>query len=158
MLWDLYPNAKEILLVRDVRDMLCSIFAFNKQRGFDAFGRESTSSDEEFVSQLGKTYDQIVATWHARSDRAHLLRYEDLILKPTETLADILRYLNVDASAATIQGMLDSVAEDSAVQADHRTAGSPAASVGRWKQDLDPKLRDLCLEVCGSSMAALGYE
>jgi hypothetical protein len=157
VLWDLYPNAREIFLVRDVRDMLCSILAFNRKRGYDSFGRQLTTTDEEFVRELGKTYDDILASWRARSDRAYLLRYEDLIIKPTETLKDVLRYLEVDLDSATIEAMNEGAQAQAAAQEAHRTSASPAGSVGRWKQDLDPELQALCSQVCGSSMSALGY-
>ena len=33
LLRELYPDAREVFLVRDFRDMLCSIRAFNEKRG-----------------------------------------------------------------------------------------------------------------------------
>jgi hypothetical protein len=38
----LYPKAREIFLVCDLRDMLCSIFAFNARRGFSGFSSQLT--------------------------------------------------------------------------------------------------------------------
>ena len=37
----LYPRAREIFLVRDPRDTLASMLAFNARRGFVDFGRDS---------------------------------------------------------------------------------------------------------------------
>ena len=50
LVWTVYPNAKELFLVRDFRDMFCSILSFNKKRGYPAFGREKYGTDEEFAS------------------------------------------------------------------------------------------------------------
>ena len=35
---ELYPDAREVFLVRDFRDMVASIFAFNRKRGVRGFG------------------------------------------------------------------------------------------------------------------------
>jgi hypothetical protein len=36
---DLYPRANEIFLVRDFRDLICLVLAFNEKRGTVEFGR-----------------------------------------------------------------------------------------------------------------------
>ena len=51
-MWELYPDARELILVRDPRDMLASILAFNRRRGFDAFGREDVGTDQEYVHRI----------------------------------------------------------------------------------------------------------
>ncbi len=47
--WELYPQAKEIFLVRDFRDMVCSILAFDRKRGYPGFGRPEGKSDTDYV-------------------------------------------------------------------------------------------------------------
>ncbi|HEY8240273.1 MAG TPA: hypothetical protein VIH35_02450, partial [Kiritimatiellia bacterium] len=37
---ELYARCREVVLVRDFRDVACSIFAFNKKRGYVSFNRE----------------------------------------------------------------------------------------------------------------------
>ena len=54
LVWELYPNAREIVLVRDFRDMLCSMLAFNAKRGIQGFGRQRADSDSEFVEEIGE--------------------------------------------------------------------------------------------------------
>ena len=49
LLAELYPGAREVILVRDFRDMLCSVIAFNRKRGWDAFGRSEGGDDAEYV-------------------------------------------------------------------------------------------------------------
>ena len=49
LLMEIYPQAKEIILVRDFRDVTSSILAFNKKRGSDDFGRNKFKSDEEYI-------------------------------------------------------------------------------------------------------------
>src|SRR5205823_11524114 len=47
MLWEIYPKAKEIFLVRDFRDMLISMLAYSAKRGYGLFDRDTSGSDEE---------------------------------------------------------------------------------------------------------------
>ena len=39
----------------------------------------------------------------------------------------------------------------------HRTTATPRASIGRWREDLDPVLAERCERVLGDAIAALGY-
>ena len=40
---ELYPAARELFLVRDFRDMIASMQAYNARKGFGDFGRETAA-------------------------------------------------------------------------------------------------------------------
>jgi len=156
--WELYPDAKEVLLVRDFRDIVCSVLSFNRKLGYAAFGRELVDSDRAFVLQLRDSAVRMLESWRARSDRSHLLRYEDLIAEPAPALAGLFRYLGVDAADGTVQEVLRlAVAAQTDVQRAHQTSDDPASSVGRWRRDLDPELRAACESAFGDVLDAFGY-
>ena len=46
ILWELYRGTREIFVIRDFRDMLCSIRAFNAKRGFLGFDRSHAASEK----------------------------------------------------------------------------------------------------------------
>ena len=76
----LYPAAKEIVLVRDFRDVVCSILEFNKKRGFEAFGRENCGSDEDYVkNKIRSGALKFLKRWQSPSGNTLRLRYEDLV-------------------------------------------------------------------------------
>jgi hypothetical protein len=154
---NVYPRVREVFLVRDFRDMLCSILAFNQKRGYASFGRERVSSDEEFVRQLGADSQKILRSWKKRRGEAHLMRYEDLILSPTETLTAALAYLELPPTPSTVQSMMQQAAKGSEELAYHRTMVDGAASIGRWQRDLSPALRTLCQDVLGELLDEFGY-
>jgi hypothetical protein len=154
----LYPEAHEIFLFRDFRDMLSSIRAFNAKRQHVAFGREEASSDEEFVWRLRAGGLRLIDEWQRQMVHARLLRYEDLVHSPLETLRDLLEHLGLDASRSTIDGMLRKASDDTAEFRRHRTSTDAAASIGRWRQDLDADLQALCSEAFGDLHRRLGYE
>ena len=154
--WEVFPQAREIILVRDFRDMMASMIAFNTKRGYATLGREGLNSDEAFVRQLGIGVDHLVTSWKSRCHTAHLVRYEDLILRPESTVQGMLDYLKLDASSGTIQAMLtQSRAEDDL--AHHRTSQDPAQSIGRWQKGLSPSLRALSQQAFDRAMKEFGY-
>jgi GT2 family glycosyltransferase len=156
--WELYPEAREIVLVRDFRDMACSIFGYNAKRGFASFGREHATSDEEFVRSQRESALRILANWQERRDRAYLLRYEDLIVRPTETLGALLSYLDIASDGATIETMLQEASGfQPDVQRKHQTSDDPVASVGRWQRDLDEALKAVAWEAMGDVLVQFGY-
>jgi hypothetical protein len=156
-MWELYPQAREIFLIRDFRDMVCSILAFNAKRGYQDFGRQHARSDEEYVRRLRSYAMDLLQSWKQRADRAILVRYEDLILQPVETLTAILEYLDLDNSSPTIYGMIRRASEETPELKAHKTSSDPKASIGRWLHDLNPSLQTVCQQALGDIIKEFGY-
>jgi hypothetical protein len=155
ILRELYPDSKELFLVRDFRDMMSSILAFNAKRGAQGFGRASARSDADYVASLGGWATSLVGAWERRRGGAHLVRYEDLATDPERTLAGVHEYLGVDAGPAG--GLVALLAEEMPELRNHRTSDGPTASVGRWREDLPPDLAAACEDAFGKALAAFGY-
>ena len=155
--WELYPKTREIFLVRDFRDMLCSIRAFNVKRGTLGFNRDQVRSEEEYVARLGREAQQLLSGWRTRKQRAHLVRYEDLILRPTETIAGILSYLGFGEERSEVEELLKSASTDTPELQGHRTSESAAASIGRWRNDLDDSSKQQCDVVFGDALREFVY-
>ena len=97
LLAEMYPGAREVILVRDFRDMLCSIIAFNRKRGYEAFGRAEAGSDAEYVeTTVANSARRLLRRLRDRGEAAHLVRYEDLIQEPAATLEAMMRFLGLD--------------------------------------------------------------
>jgi hypothetical protein len=159
LMWEIYPDAREVMLVRDFRDVIASILAFDAKRGFAGFDRQQGETDEESLVRLGRRMSRrLVESWQQRSDRAFLLRYEDLILHPADTLRALLRYLELDATPAVLDAMQGSLTKTLPETIAHRTTDAPEASIGRWRQDLSPELQRVCEETFGAALEAFGYE
>jgi hypothetical protein len=167
--WELYPRAKEVFLVRDFRDVACSILAFDRKRGFPGFGRPEGATDEEYLrGPLHEMATHLRRSWESRRDRGHLVRYEDLVLHPRETLTALVEYLELDASEATVERMLDlgseagprlpgtSIAPEESLNG-HRTTDDLRSSIGRWEQEGDAQFRALCNEVFSEALSVFGY-
>ena len=153
---DLFLRTKPLYLVRDPRDVISSVLAFNARRGTVEFGRDQVQSDEDYVNYIARQTSTILRTWQ-ETPNAKLVRYEDLVLQPMETLGSILGWLDVDSTAGTIEAMLGEALEDDGLLERHRTSVSQAASIGRWQQDLTPAVQARCRSSLGDVLGMLGY-
>lgn len=157
LFWELYPRAKEVFLVRDFRDVICSSLAANAKWGKRFFGRGQAADDRDYVFvRAAMARPWILEPWRQRGERAHLVRYEELILDPEPVLRGVLEYLELDPSDSVIREMLRLAGATQAgdARSEHMTSSSAAASIGRWKTDLPPPLVDACDEAFAEFFAA----
>ena len=157
LLSEMYPGAREVILVRDFRDMLCSVIAFNRKRGYQAFGRADVGSDAEYVeTTVANSARRLLRRRRERGGEAHLVRYEDLIQEPEETVAGMMRFLGLDAGEEAVAAVLGRAAKGSLEE--HRTTSKASESIERWKRDLSPELARVCAEVLDPMLTEFGYE
>ena len=155
---ELYPGLRELVLVRDFRDIVCSITAFNAKRGFPSFGQEAPHTDAGLISLLRDQAVDLLTGFEARRDRALIVRYEDLILEPEKTLGAIFSFLDIRSTSACVEQTLDSARRWlPEVQRDHQTSPTVMASIGRWATDLPAELRDTSETDFGDLLTAFGY-
>jgi len=157
LLHELFPRAREIVLVRDFRDVVCSILAFNRKRGYPSFGRQKVGSDAEMIELLGERAGRLADAWRERSDRALLVRYEELVRAPVATLRRVFEHLEIDADAAAIDAVMRAADRDTPELEFHRTTRSPRRSVGRWQRELEPEEIHRCERHLGEALEAFGY-
>ena len=157
--WEIYADVREIVLVRDFRDVVCSARAFNQRRRHLAFGRERAASDEQWIRNMAEGgVRRLWTAWQRRSDRAHLVRYEDLVRDPHATLGRVFEYVGVDASDTVVAGVLERAGRESEETRDHRTTATGRESIGRWRRDLDEPLAEVAQAAMGPALKAFGYD
>ncbi len=154
---EVYPDAREIFLVRDFRDMLCSIFSFNRKRGYAAFGRQNVATDDEFITNLGRSAQRLLDDWTDRRTSSILVRYEDLIRNGCDTIPPVLEYLGVASGRQMASRMLDG-AHGTDIDLDrHRTSKDSHSSIGRWRSELTPSQTRACEVAFEKPLTAFGY-
>jgi hypothetical protein len=154
---EIYPNAREIFLIRDLRDVVTSVLAFNKKRGWMDFGRDRFDSDEEYIRAMGRVSRFILKRWERVQTSVYLLRYEDLILQPFEAMKGLLEYLHLENDDLTLHSMMNDAMQFSKELEEHRTTETPLSSVGRWSRELSPHLQALANQEFGEMLTAYGY-
>jgi hypothetical protein len=157
LLRELYPDAAEVFLVRDFRDMVCSIRSFNEKRGSENFGAAGANGDEAYVRVLAPAVARLLDGWRERRGRAHLVRYEDLIGDPHSAVADMLAFAGLNDTPALVDSMLAQADQEIPGMANHRTAASSQASVGRWREELPDEVAQLCEQAFGPALEEFGY-
>jgi hypothetical protein len=159
LMLELYPEAREVMLVRDFRDMIASMFAYNRKRGREGFRRDRATSDRDYIlNDVGVSVAALAEAWRSRSGATHLLRYEDLLQRPQETVRELLDHLGLDSGPAAVEPMLASMLERDSGSEGHRTVADPAESIGRWRHDLSDEVAAACAEALGPSLETFGYE
>ena len=134
----MFPKTKEILLIRDLRDVVCS-------------ARSSNGSAFDRVMDATKSAARNLQTIDAaRNHSVMLLKYEDFVLDNARTVGRLFGYLGLAPIASDQDGM-------STLFATHATSVTPAASIGRWKKDLTAEQRKRCEEF-NPFLDQFGYE
>jgi hypothetical protein len=154
---DLYPAARELFLVRDFRDMIASMRAYNARKGFGDFGRESAQSDATWLAELHRGVIALRDAWRERGDTTSLVRYEDLVRTPDVMLPPLLASLGLDAAPEIVSRLITAVQPDAPELRGHGTSASPHASIGRWQHDLPPELLAAVEETFDDLLQEFGY-
>jgi hypothetical protein len=155
---EIFPGARELILVRDFRDRLSSVFAWNEKRDDHGFGHAAEMSQAEYLTERVRAdAEGLLHRWHGQGDASHLVRYEDLVLRPAETLTGLLEYLELDADASLVETMLDEATQPGELLDAHRTVSDPTQTIGRWRRDLPPALAEQCNEILAPVLAEFGY-
>ncbi len=135
----LFPNLREIVLVRDPRDLLCSQVAY--------FGH----TPDHVMHQLTYATDQLMRIKREEGDQTLIVKYEDLIMDWEAVNDRVADYLG------TKRGHAISLAEEQAGFGSHGTSNSPTASIGRWRCQLSEEQRSWCTSTWDTFLAEFGY-
>ena len=145
-LWRHFPGARFIHVIRDGRDVACSL---RRQSWMKLRERDSTTA----LVRCGQYWVDRVATRHSvQGDPRYIeLRYEQLVRCPEQTLRPVVEFLGLEWS----DRMLSADAE-----ADVDPAAGPAftKSIGRWRKELSAAEMGALQSVVGDMLVELGYE
>jgi Sulfotransferase family len=154
---ELYPGARQLVLVRDFRDMVASILAFNAKRARDGFGRQSGQTDEEWVLNLGGAVKLLANAARRPKMPTSVVRYEDLVRTPERVLSRLFDEIGLRRDDDILARMIETVESRSSVSDRHRTVSDAEASIGRWQSDLTPSVQEACQAAFGEALALFDY-
>lgn len=158
---ELFPDAPQIHVIRDGRDVVASLLGLDWRDGrtgepFD-FVRSARAAAAMWARQIGIARDAF-ATPEANG-RVFELRYEAMIERPRETLEPLFALLGEPWE----EQVLDFHLNPRAGAGENETSAAQVSrplyreSVGRWRRDLTPVQLAEVMDEAGETLAALGY-
>ncbi|MBK9329342.1 MAG: sulfotransferase [Sphingobacteriales bacterium] len=160
-IFELYPNAQVINMVRDPRAILLS--QKNKWNRRNLGGNYMTRRE---ALRLRINYHPVTISklWNAaihaansfNSDsRMMTLRFEDLLEQPEASLQLVCRHIGVDFDA----NMLNITQESSSIEQDSREIGFRKERASNWKKGgLNTTERWICQQICRKDLIRHRYE
>jgi hypothetical protein len=121
----MFPKVLEVVLIRDMRDVVCS---------------STSSSGTSFDRALGANVTaakQLLAIEDEQNPNIMFLKYEDFVLDNEKTIERLFQFCGLASIRSDDRGMSD-------LFVTHATSSSPAASIGRWKKDLSVEQQQKC--------------
>jgi protein-tyrosine sulfotransferase len=151
-----FPDARLIHVIRDGRDAVCSMREHPDRRWVD--GQWVKVPASRSIEKCARRWVEDTGAGLALSGdpRYAEVRYEDLVLRPGETLERLCDFLAEPFDPAIVP--------QSASDADHPPRTGPDAagavvttSLGRWKRDLTAPEQATVERIAGARLAELGY-
>jgi hypothetical protein len=137
----LFGAVDRIVLVRDPRDVICSSKIFWK-RDF-----------EESVRTLRGQFNQLINSHAGLAVRSHVVRYEELLNHPRDTLLAITNFLGLPEFSSEFDHE-----QEARVFAQHGTSASPAETIGRWRQEMSAEQIEIANRELAPFLTNFGYE
>ncbi len=137
-----WPKSKTVILVRDLRDMLCSFVAFDQKRGFSSFSAGIEQDPATYFSRLSLYVSQLQNMGYDNPSSTLIVRYEDLVLHPRACLNQILEFCEIEAGSDAVDRCLAETPGAGDFHKTHATSPNARSSIGRWRQDLPPEAQD----------------
>ena len=165
-----FPQASIVHLIRDGRDVVCSMRE-HPDWHWRGDGWEKVVVPRSLEAYARRWLEDTAAGMRWRGHPGYVeLRYEDIVADPAVTLRDLCDAIGEAPDTAWL-AEASRLAETGAQGADG-TAGAPtgplerpddkgaisAASVGRWRSDLDGTEQALLARLCATRLRELGYE
>jgi hypothetical protein len=140
----LFPQLKELVLIRDLRDTYCS---------YRKYFVNKTVATPEYAMGVIRNSAEILLSIKERDDPSILfVRYEDCLLNPAVALRGVYDFLGIE------MGPISVGADQAKLFGVHATSASPAESIGRWKQDLVGDERETFCKAVAPFLKSFGYE
>jgi protein-tyrosine sulfotransferase len=164
-LWEHFPEARFVHVIRDGRDTAASLRTHPEAR---------FEGGQRYVIPRVRPIRACIRTWVAltgmgmrhRGDPRYVeVRYEDLVRDPRPTLEQLFEFLGEPLDPSTLDRVSEAGTPGSEQRADQErhhgrlAAAGPisAVSVGRWKRDLTADEVVLFKQLAGARLIELGY-
>ena len=160
----LFPNARFVYVIRDVRDVIVSSWFFNFVVNPD---EQMSASIEDYALQVINVWKKDVVKGltfiNDAGDNGIYVRYEDILNNPRREITSLYQFLGVDCSDPLVERCekltaFKNLSGGREHGEENRDSFYRKGVAGDWKNHLDDRILDRIFEECGPLMEWLGYE
>ena len=161
-LLSLFPNAKFVLMVRDIRDIIVSGHIHLVRQ----HGKAGEEPIQNYAKRVAKVWVQDVeraqSFMEQHADRCVFVRYEDLHGHPHESLSPVIEHIGVDADPAHISACIEAASFKNLSKGRERGQEDTSSQfrkgiIGDWEQAFDEATCAIVSEEAGQTLLALNY-
>ncbi len=149
---NIYPNMKEIVLLRGFWDMALSMIAFDAKRGTKSFYSENP--DDWLIA---RAYQHCNLTIRSRMKGKIPVVYEDLIGNPELCLTELARKLDLSQDPESITSMLEPF-RGSAYLEKHKTDKNKKQEIRKWFSEDAVRAAEILLSQCAENKDNTRFE
>ncbi|QDV36253.1 sulfotransferase family protein [Tautonia plasticadhaerens] len=148
-------GARALHTLRDPRDVVVSMIAFNRKRGVNDMGPVEGESVAAYVVRRSpdwkKRLQTIIEVLNAPPNPFdYVIRYENLMADPATEAQRLGDWLGVELDPSEISS-------SNQIKKIHMTSQSSSDSVERWRSELDPDARQAFVDCLAGELEVLGY-
>lgn len=156
-----FPEARLIHMIRDGRDVVCSLRHHPRRTIVKGKMVELDTNNPVDASTRRWVGDTSAGLAFRGHPRVMEVRYEDLVSDSEATLRRVCDFLNEPFAPEMLSAPAQAVDERETSRRWPNNAnaggGLNASSVGRWQKDLKPNEREVFVDLAGDLLMALGY-
>lgn len=141
LVWSVWPDARVIHIVRDPRDQV--------QSAYKAWRKDRVRGASRWAEGIAGA----LSACRNRPDQVHVLRYEDLVESPEQSLKKVCAFLGLEFDAAMCQLTRPSEQLGDAAGCTQILA----ENVEKWRRTLSPLLQDRIQALCAEGLREFGY-
>ncbi|GAC1398031.1 MAG: hypothetical protein NVSMB52_11610 [Chloroflexota bacterium] len=148
-LFRLFPRAQFIHLVRDPRDVYCSVLEKL---------RDDPRIDRQSADRMARRWLDCIESgrkWRGVQDKYIEIRYEQMVMNPVAIMKSVLYFLGEPWDQSVLEPTHEARHTDTPA---NRHAPMFSTSVGRWRRDLVPTDLRHIEAIAGETMRETGYE
>jgi len=149
-----FPDGRFIHIIRDGRDVACSLRTHPKYRVVDG-ARVPVRSWNPIEQCIQRWMTDVGAGLEWRGDPRYMeVRYEELIARPGETMRAVLGFIGENWDDSILRSYTSA---DVPITHPEIARGLSRAAVGRWRQDLTGSDRACFKRLANDLLVELGY-
>jgi len=130
-----FDDLSIVIMYRDCRDVVSSTL----KKVFSDWPAQPWVKKMNTPEKIARRWVESMEAMDRYSDKLHIIRYEDLVLRPEHELAELGKWLSLDPSCFNYE----------IVQKD---------SIGKYKNSLSDEALETIMAIAGSTMSRLGYQ